>query len=114
MTRKFFVGGNWKMNGNRKTLTELVCSINKAKINDQTGEGGARKTCHAQEIHQKIRKWLKDNVSEGVSKCCRIIYGGSVTAGTCVELASMGDVDGFLVGGASLKPEFVDIINAKQ
>lgn len=38
---------------------------------------------------------------------------GSVTGGTCKELASQKDVDGFLVGGASLKPEFVDIINAR-
>lgn len=38
---------------------------------------------------------------------------GSVTGGTCKELAAQKDVDGFLVGGASLKPEFVDIINAK-
>lgn len=39
---------------------------------------------------------------------------GSVTAGNCRELASQSDVDGFLVGGASLKPEFVDIINARE
>lgn len=38
---------------------------------------------------------------------------GSVTGATCKELASQKDVDGFLVGGASLKPEFIDIINAK-
>lgn len=38
---------------------------------------------------------------------------GSVTAANCRELASQEDVDGFLVGGASLKPEFVDIINAR-
>jgi len=39
---------------------------------------------------------------------------GSVTGSNCKELASQHDVDGFLVGGASLKPEFVDIINAKH
>lgn len=39
---------------------------------------------------------------------------GSVTGANCRELASQGDVDGFLVGGASLKPEFVDIINARE
>jgi triosephosphate isomerase len=44
----------------------------------------------------------------------RIIYGGSVNAKNCRELAGKPDVDGFLVGGASLKPEFVDIINARQ
>ena len=44
----------------------------------------------------------------------RIIYGGSVTASNAKELAKEADIDGFLVGGASLKPEFVDIINAKK
>ena len=38
---------------------------------------------------------------------------GSVNAKNCQELAKEGDVDGFLVGGASLKPEFVQIINAR-
>ena len=38
---------------------------------------------------------------------------GSVNASNCKDLASMSDIDGFLVGGASLKPEFIDIINAK-
>ncbi|XP_078392960.1 triosephosphate isomerase B-like [Cetorhinus maximus] len=78
------------------------------------GTGKTASPQQAQEIHEKIRKWLKEHVSESVSKSVRIIYGGSVTAATCKELAGMGDVDGFLVGGASLKPEFVDIINAKH
>lgn len=53
-------------------------------------------------------------MNENVSKTTRIIYGGSVTASNCKELARESDIDGFLVGGASLKPEFVNIINAKQ
>jgi triosephosphate isomerase len=44
----------------------------------------------------------------------RILYGGSVTAENCKELGTQPDVDGFLVGGASLKPEFINIINARQ
>ena len=39
---------------------------------------------------------------------------GSVNGGNCKNLAAMPDIDGFLVGGASLKPEFIDIINANQ
>ena len=39
---------------------------------------------------------------------------GSVNASNCQELASMPDIDGFLVGGASLKPEFVNIINCNN
>merc|ERR1719215_866520 len=47
-------------------------------------------------------------------KKTRIIYGGSVTGGSAPELSSQSDIDGFLVGGASLKPDFVDIINCKR
>ena len=41
----------------------------------------------------------------------RIQYGGSVTPDNCGDLIKCPDVDGFLVGGASLKPSFMDIIN---
>ena len=53
-------------------------------------------------------------MSPAVAESTRIIYGGSVNAANCKELAQRPDVDGFLVGGASLKPEFIDIINAKR
>lgn len=49
-----------------------------------------------------------------MAQTLRIIYGGSVTAANCKELAKEPDIDGFLVGGASLKPEFVEIVNARQ
>lgn len=41
-------------------------------------------------------------------------FSGSVNAANCKNLAKQPDIDGFLVGGASLKPEFSDIINARQ
>lgn len=53
-------------------------------------------------------------MSEKVAEETRIIYGGSVTAGNAKELGKESDIDGFLVGGASLKPDFVTIVNAKQ
>ncbi|CAJ0642226.1 15859_t:CDS:2, partial [Entrophospora sp. SA101] len=65
------------------------------------------------EVHGYIRNWLKENVSESASENTRVIYGGSVDAHNSLELAKQPDIDGFLVGGASLKPEFVDIINSK-
>uniref|UniRef100_A0A8C6EKE4 Triosephosphate isomerase n=1 Tax=Microcebus murinus TaxID=30608 RepID=A0A8C6EKE4_MICMU len=68
----------------------------------------------AQEVHEKLRGWLKSNIFDAVTQSTHIIYGGSVMGATCKELASQPDVDGFFMGGASLKPEFVDIINAKQ
>jgi triosephosphate isomerase len=58
----------------------------------------------AQEVHAAIRKWLGTAVSADVADATRIIYGGSVTEKNCQELAKQPDVDGFLVGGASLKP----------
>uniref|UniRef100_A0A670JT54 Triosephosphate isomerase n=1 Tax=Podarcis muralis TaxID=64176 RepID=A0A670JT54_PODMU len=72
------------------------------------GTGKTATPQQAQEVHEKLRGWLKSHVSDAVAQSTRIIYGGSVTGPTCKELASQHDVDGFLVGGASLKPEFVD------
>lgn len=68
----------------------------------------------AQDIHEKLRAWIKANVSAEVADKLEILYGGSVNGKNCQDLAKRPDIDGFLVGGASLKPEFADIINAKQ
>ncbi|CAN0198259.1 unnamed protein product, partial [Ectocarpus sp. 8 AP-2014] len=68
----------------------------------------------AQEVHEGLRKWVAENVSASVADKVRIIYGGSVNAGSAPTLGSKPDIDGFLVGGASLKPEFVEIVNAKD
>lgn len=78
------------------------------------GTGKVATAKQAQEIHADIRAWLKSSVSEEAANATRIIYGGSVNAKNCQELAGEADIDGFLVGGASLKPEFHDIVNAKQ
>ncbi|XP_055376663.1 triosephosphate isomerase [Condylostylus longicornis] len=78
------------------------------------GTGKTATPQQAQEVHAALRKWLAEKVSKDVSDNLRIQYGGSVTAANCKELASQPDIDGFLVGGASLKPEFVQIVNAKQ
>jgi triosephosphate isomerase len=77
------------------------------------GTGKVASTEQAQEVHKAIREWLAKEVSPEVAEATRIIYGGSVSEKNCKELAKMEDIDGFLVGGASLKPAFVDIINAK-
>jgi triosephosphate isomerase len=64
----------------------------------------------AQETHANIRKWLAEHISPEVAAVTRILYGGSVTAANAGNLIVQRDIDGFLVGGASLKPEFKDII----
>ena len=76
------------------------------------GTGKVASPAQAQEVHAKLRSWLASNVSPAVAEATRIIYGGSVTGASAPELGSQADIDGFLVGGASLKPEFIDIINA--
>ncbi|XP_021295575.1 triosephosphate isomerase, cytosolic [Herrania umbratica] len=78
------------------------------------GTGKVATPAQAQEVHSELRKWLQANVSPEVAASTRIIYGGSVTAANCKELAAQPDVDGFLVGGASLKPEFIDIIKSAE
>ena len=78
------------------------------------GTGKTATPQQAQEVHAQLRKWLTENVSEAVSQSTRILYGGSVTGSNAKELASQPDIDGFLVGGASLKPEFIDICNARS
>jgi triosephosphate isomerase len=66
----------------------------------------------AEETHAFLRNWLKDNVSEKVANEMRIQYGGSVNAGNSFELSGKPNIDGFLVGGASLQAEsFTKIIN---
>ncbi|KAK7601240.1 hypothetical protein V9T40_008681 [Parthenolecanium corni] len=78
------------------------------------GTGKTASPQQAQEVHEKLRKFIKDEISEKVANEIRIIYGGSVTGANAKELAKEKDIDGFLVGGASIKPEFADIINAKK
>jgi len=78
------------------------------------GTGKTATPQQAQEVHGKLRQWLADNVNPEVAQKTRIIYGGSVTADNCKDLAKEADIDGSLVGGASLKPDFIHIVNAKQ
>ena len=68
------------------------------------GTGKVATTEQAQEVHSAIRKWLKDAISAEAAENTRIIYGGSVSEKNCKDLAKEADIDGFLVGGASLKP----------
>ncbi|KAI0765040.1 triose phosphate isomerase [Fomes fomentarius] len=78
------------------------------------GTGKVATSAQAQAAHADIRSYLSTAVSPAVAENTRIIYGGSVNAANSKELGGQKDVDGFLVGGASLKPEFVDIINARR
>jgi len=75
------------------------------------GTGKTATSQQAQEIHSEIRNILKDMFNESVANSTRILYGGSVKPANVKELMSMEDIDGALVGGASLKPEsFIQIV----
>ena len=76
------------------------------------GTGKTASPEQAQEVHDQLRSWLKKNVSAEAAAQTRILYGGSVTEKNAAELISKQDVDGFLVGGASLKEGFADIVKA--
>merc|ERR1719296_561699 len=66
----------------------------------------------AQATHAGIRKLIAEKASPAVAEAIRIQYGGSANAANAPDLSAQPDIDGFLVGGASLKPEFVDIVKA--
>jgi len=66
----------------------------------------------AQETHADIRKWIAENVSAECAEGIRIQYGGSANGKNAPDLSKQPDIDGFLVGGASLKPEFASIVAA--
>lgn len=66
----------------------------------------------AEETHLFIRQWLVENVGEETAHSVRIQYGGSVNAKNAASLIAQPNIDGFLVGGASLKPEFIDVVKA--
>jgi len=74
------------------------------------GTGKVATPQQAEETHLQIRAWIAAHVSSSVAKEVRIIYGGSVKGSNCRDLMACPNIDGFLVGGASLLPEFVDII----
>lgn len=77
------------------------------------GTGKTATSAQAQEIHAYIRSVFAAKYGQAIADQISILYGGSVKAGNAVELFSQPDVDGGLVGGASLNAtEFVAIIHA--
>ncbi len=76
------------------------------------GTGRAATAQDAVVVVQLIRALLADLYGAEAAEAVRVQYGGSVTAANVAEFLSQPDIDGALVGGASLKPEFVDIVRA--
>ena len=77
------------------------------------GTGKTAQPEQAQEVHESIRSKLSSQYDSETAKATRIIYGGSVTPDSSPSLMAQPDVDGALVGGASLDADsFYAIINA--
>ncbi len=78
------------------------------------GTGKVATSAQAEEVHAFIRGLIRE-LYGAVAEELRILYGGSVTKDNVAELAAMADIDGALVGGASLKPDgFLGIVNKMQ
>ncbi len=77
------------------------------------GTGKTATTEQAQEVCKAIRDCIAEIYDEATAEAIRIQYGGSVNAATAPELFGQPDIDGGLVGGASLKADFGKIVNYK-
>ena len=75
------------------------------------GTGKVATTEQAEEVCAAIRACIKELYGETTAEAIRIQYGGSVSASSAPELFAQPDIDGGLVGGASLKPDFGKIVN---
>ena len=77
------------------------------------GSGKTATNEEIQEMHSAIRKSVKKQYGSSVSKNVSILYGGSVKSINAKEIFDLEDVDGGLIGGASLDArEFIDIVNS--
>ena len=77
------------------------------------GTGKTATTAQAQEVCKAIRDCIAEVYDTDTAEKVRIQYGGSVNAGNAAELFAQPDIDGGLVGGASLKADFGKIVNYK-
>ena len=78
------------------------------------GTGRTATPEQAQEVHGFVREWVRETFNPGTANQVRILYGGSAKPDNISALMSEPDIDGALVGGASLKAApFLDMINFK-
>ena len=79
------------------------------------GTGVTATTEQAESAHLHLRRWLESRYNPDIAVATRILYGGSVKAQNALSLLEQPDVDGALVGGASLKADdFLPIVRVAQ
>ncbi len=108
----------------KSQLIEGLNEINAQQLNNLViayepvwaiGTGKTASAQQAQEIHAFLRKQITIKYGEAVAQRLRILYGGSVKPDNAKELFSQVDIDGGLIGGASLKArDFAEIVRAAQ
>ena len=77
------------------------------------GTGVTATPDQAEQAHGHLRKWLSERYNSGIADSCRILYGGSVKPDNANSLLGRSDIDGALIGGASLKADsFLAIVAA--
>lgn len=102
-------------------LQQLSDSLKEIEINSDIliayepvwaiGTGKTATPEQAQEVHHLIRNWLKENYNEEISESTPILYGGSVKPENIKELLKQDDIDGGLIGGASLdSKKFIEML----
>ena len=78
-----------------------------------SGTGETASPQQAQEMHAYVRELIAENYSNRLSESVSILYGGSIKPNNARDIFSNQDVDGGLIGGASLNAnDFIDIFNA--
>ena len=106
----------------KKQIVNGLKDLSGADVNDlilayepvwAIGTGKTATPEQAEEVHAKIRGLIADLFSQTGAENIRILYGGSMNPSNCRELLSKPNIDGGLIGGASLKAEdFIDIIKS--
>ena len=106
----------------KQQLNNTIFNIDKIDVNNliiayepiwAIGTGLTASPDQAQEMHSFIRKLIKNKYGSKISKNLSIIYGGSVKPSSARDIFGKTDVDGGLIGGASLKAQdFIDIVNS--
>ena len=76
------------------------------------GTGKTATSDQAQEVCKGIRDLIAEIYDTDTAEAVRIQYGGSMNAGNAAELLAKPDIDGGLIGGASLKADFGQVVNA--
>lgn len=108
----------------KRQYTSAFAGVSKAGMNScviayepvwAIGTGVVATPDQAAEAHREIRKMVAQQYDDTTAADMRILYGGSVKPENADELIATDDIDGFLIGGASLKVDsFVDIVNAVE